>query len=113
MDHEEEAESSHAGQRRGNSSLGDADTDTEQGVDGNLVDVMDTVMDEEEEMRDRERLVKERRVDARRKRIRLLNDLLRDLDMVVYMELITLYYFEYVCMPNLAPSRPAPCSSMD
>ncbi|KAF1834196.1 DUF1746-domain-containing protein [Decorospora gaudefroyi] len=35
-----------------------------------------------------------RSLDARRKRIRMLNDLLRKLDMVVYMELITLYHLD-------------------
>ena len=37
---------------------------------------------------------RERRLDAKRKRIRLLGALLRDLDMVVYMELIALYHLD-------------------
>lgn len=42
--------------------------------------------------------VKERRLDAKRKRIRMLGDLLRELDLVVYMELLALYHLEYVCL---------------
>ncbi|KAL6703694.1 hypothetical protein ACN47E_009388 [Coniothyrium glycines] len=53
-----------------------------------------TSMDEEDEAREREKSMKERRLDARRKRIRMLNELLRDLDMVVYMELITVYHLD-------------------
>lgn len=52
-------------------------------------------IDEEEVQRLKDQLVKERRLDAKRKRIRMLNELLRELDLVVYMQLITLYHFEY------------------
>jgi hypothetical protein len=52
-------------------------------------------IDEEEEERYRVKNAKGRRLDAKRKRIRMLNELLRDLDMVVYLELITVYYLEY------------------
>lgn len=36
----------------------------------------------------------ERRLDAKRKRIQLLDHLLRDLDALVYLELLTLYYLD-------------------
>ncbi|KAF1937339.1 DUF1746-domain-containing protein [Clathrospora elynae] len=38
--------------------------------------------------------VTERRLDAKRKRIRMLNEVLRELDLAVYMELLTLYYLD-------------------
>lgn len=47
------------------------------------------------EEREREKQVQQRRMDAKRKRIQMLGELLRDLDMVVYLELITLYHLEY------------------
>jgi hypothetical protein len=50
--------------------------------------------DEEEVQRLQSQLVKERRLDAKRKRIRMLNELLRELDLIVYMQLITVYYSE-------------------
>ncbi|KAL1796499.1 hypothetical protein ACET3X_005039 [Alternaria dauci] len=49
---------------------------------------------EEAEQRDKEKAAKQRRLDAKRKRIQMLGELLRDLDMVVYLQLITLYYFD-------------------
>jgi hypothetical protein len=52
-------------------------------------------VDEEELQRLKDQLAKERRLDAKRKRIRMLNELLRELDLVVYMELITVYHLEY------------------
>lgn len=52
-------------------------------------------VDEGEAQRLRDQLVKERRLDAKRKRIRMLNDLLRELDLMVYMQFITVYYLEY------------------
>jgi hypothetical protein len=96
MNHE--AESSRAPQRHDDSSHADPDDA--------IVDVdVDMDIDEEADEREREKLAKERRLDAKRKRIRMLNELLRDLDMVVYMELITLYYFEYgqsLCAKTIA-----------
>ena len=50
--------------------------------------------EEEEDERERAKWAKERSLDTKRKRIRMLNDLLRELDMTVYMELIVLYYLE-------------------
>lgn len=47
------------------------------------------------EAREREKAVQQRRMDAKRKRIQMLGELLRDLDMVVYLQLITLYHLEY------------------
>ncbi|XP_014559207.1 hypothetical protein COCVIDRAFT_35473 [Bipolaris victoriae FI3] len=46
------------------------------------------------EEREREKQVQQRRMDAKRKRIQMLGELLRDLDMVVYVELITLYHLD-------------------
>ncbi|KAH3972445.1 hypothetical protein HBI56_001150 [Parastagonospora nodorum] len=79
----DEAESSGAAQRHGPNSP-------------ELVDPEDDLVeiDEEEVQRLKDQLVKERRLDAKRKRIRMLNELLRELDLVVYMQLITLYHFD-------------------
>jgi hypothetical protein len=61
--------------------------------------------DAEERQRLGEQLARERRLDAKRKRIRMLNELLRELDLTVYMQLITVYYLEYAHPPPaLAPS---------
>jgi hypothetical protein len=84
----DEAEPSRARQRHDDSPPEPADTDDAA-----------VAMDEEADERDREKLVQGRRLDAKRKRIRMLNELLRDLDMVVYLELITLYHLEYECSP--------------
>jgi hypothetical protein len=40
-------------------------------------------------------MASERRLDAKRKRIRMLNELLRELDLLVYMHLMAEYYLEY------------------
>jgi hypothetical protein len=87
----DEAESSEAAQRRGDSSheLEDAE------------DAM-TSVDEEERQRLKDQLAKERRLDAKRKRIRMLNELLRELDLMVYTQLITVYYLE--CDHPIAPA---------
>lgn len=90
----DEAESSGAAQRDGESSLERADPG----------DVIDEV-DDEEKQRLKDQLVKERRLDAKRKRIRMLNDLLRELDLVVYMQLITVYHLEYGRLPTAARPR--------
>jgi len=79
-----EAESSGAAQRNNGESAPEL-ADPE--------DLMGDV-DEEEKQKLREQLVEERRLDAKRKRIRMLNDLLRELDLVVYMQLITVYHLE-------------------
>ncbi|KAF2132178.1 DUF1746-domain-containing protein [Dothidotthia symphoricarpi CBS 119687] len=79
----DEGESSRAALRRISHASEDAD----------LNEVMMEV-NEEEDAREKEKISKERRLDAKRKRIRLLNELLRELDLVVYMELITLYYLD-------------------
>lgn len=62
-----------------------------------LEDAEDAILsiDEEERQRLKGQLAKERRLDAKRKRIRMLNELLRELDLMVYMQLITVYYLEY------------------
>ena len=80
----DEAESSGAAQRHGPSSPELVDPEED------LVEI-----DEEEVQRLKDQLFKERRLDAKRKRIRMLNELLRELDLVVYMQLITVYHFEY------------------
>jgi hypothetical protein len=77
------AESSEAAQRHADSSPELADSEDAT-----------TYVDEEEVQRLKDQLVKERRLDAKRKRIRMLNELLRELDLVVYMQLITIYYSE-------------------
>jgi hypothetical protein len=79
----DEAESSGAAQRHGH---------TEPEREDPEADVVQ--MDEEEVQRLKEQLVKERRLDAKRKRIRMLNELLRELDIMVYMQLITVYHLE-------------------
>jgi len=89
----DEAESSRAAQRHGDSPPELA------GAEDAIVDI-----DEEEVQRVKNQLVKERRLDAKRKRIRMLNDLLRELDLVVYMQLITVYHLEYgssSCIPSI------------
>ena len=82
----DEAESSGAAQRHGDRAPELADPEDA---------ITDIEVDEEEKQRVEEQLVKERRLDAKRKRIRMLNDLLRELDLVVYMQLITVYHLEY------------------
>jgi hypothetical protein len=84
----DEAESSGAAQRRpdGPPELADVEADTEDAI---------AQIDDEEVQRLKEQLVKERRLDAKRKRIRMLNELLRELDLTVYMQLIAVYHFEY------------------
>jgi hypothetical protein len=79
----DEAESSGAVQRHGHASPEPGGPEDEVHID------------EEEVQRLKDQLVKERRLDAKRKRIRMLNELLRELDLVVYMQLITVYHFEY------------------
>lgn len=65
--------------------------------DGSSADPIDhvTYIDPDEVERERAKYTKERRLDAKRKRIRMLGDLLRELDLVVYMELLALYNLEY------------------
>lgn len=68
--------------------------------DGSSPDHVDNIgdmadIDPGEAVRERAKHVKERRLDAKRKRIRMLGDLLRELDLVVYMELLALYHLEY------------------
>jgi hypothetical protein len=84
----DEAESSGAAQRRldGPPELADVEADTEDTI---------AQIDDEEVQRLKEQLVKERRLDAKRKRIRMLNELLRELDLTVYMQLIAVYHLEY------------------
>lgn len=89
--------SAHVSQRRdGYHVRAEDEEDQEVQEDGAaLRDEWENDDDEQEEAaHERDRYVKERRVDARRKRIRLLNELLRDVDMVIYMELMTVYYLD-------------------
>ncbi|KAH7119918.1 hypothetical protein B0J11DRAFT_534867 [Dendryphion nanum] len=51
-------------------------------------------IDPAEDAQQREQRVKERRVDAKRKRVIFLDHLLRELDMVVFLEFITLYHLD-------------------
>lgn len=95
---DDEGESSRA-RHHGESSAAHADPDDGRGqADAGPADVED-----EQEQR---KWIKERRLDAKRKRIRMLNELLRELDMMVYMQLITLYYLEYG--HTLPQGRPEP-----
>ncbi|KAF9735370.1 hypothetical protein PMIN02_001070 [Paraphaeosphaeria minitans] len=80
----EEAESSRAGQCR--SSIAEPDTDNDN--DGTA----DIELDED--IAQREQRVKERRLDAKRKRVVFLDHLLRELDTLVFLELITLYHLD-------------------
>lgn len=84
----DEAESSRAAARIDDSSPGYID---------NIADI-----DPEEDARQRIKYAKERRIDAKRKRIRMLGDLLRELDLVVYMELLALYHLECAYFHTLA-----------
>ncbi|KAI2478709.1 DUF1746 domain containing protein [Pyrenophora tritici-repentis] len=60
-----------------------------------LADLEDAIARlEEEEQREKEKQAKQARLDAKRKRIQMLGELLGDLDMVVYLELITLYHLD-------------------
>ncbi|KAF1842248.1 DUF1746-domain-containing protein [Cucurbitaria berberidis CBS 394.84] len=81
----DEGESSRAAQRHGDGNGSHPDVDPDDAI---------AAIDDEEDEREREKWAKERRLDAKRKRIRMLNELLRELDMTVYMELIALYYLD-------------------
>jgi hypothetical protein len=85
----DEAESSRLGER---SHHGDNDAEANLDSDGNIA--FDGL--EEEDEAQREQRFKERRLDAKRKRVNLLDHLLRELDTLVFVELITLYHLEYV-----------------
>jgi hypothetical protein len=85
---DDEAESSRAGQRHDDEAPAPEHHDTE------LDDVLDAV-DEEAEAAELQKELKERRVDAKRKRVKFLDHLLRELDTLVFLELITLYHLEY------------------
>lgn len=61
--------------------------------------------DAEETARAQELTAKERRLDAKRKRIVLLDQLLKDLDSLAFVELITIYYLEHVHPCNLSTVR--------
>ncbi|KAF1949979.1 DUF1746-domain-containing protein [Byssothecium circinans] len=81
----DEAESSRAGRRH--------EPDTEyDGHDGHD-DAIDEI-DEDEDETQRELRKKERRMDAKRKRLAFLDNLLRELDTLVFIELITLYHLD-------------------
>ena len=75
--------------------------------DGSSPDPIDDITDIDPEVVALERAkdAKERRLDAKRKRIRMLGDLLRELDLVVYMELLALYHLEYVLLSLHALTR--------
>ncbi|KAF2681233.1 DUF1746-domain-containing protein [Lentithecium fluviatile CBS 122367] len=77
----------HAGQRHGDTN--DADDHDEH--DGATEDLE---IDEEMNAAEREKQVKERRKDAKRKRVVFLDHLLRELDTLVFLELITLYHMD-------------------
>lgn len=78
----DEAESSRAGQRRSSA----AALEAEHEHDDSIADLV----------AQQEQRAKERRLDAKRKRVVFLDHLLRELDTLVFLELITLYYLEYI-----------------
>lgn len=53
-------------------------------------------VDSEYEAHEQKKEARERKLDTKRKRIRFLNGLLRELDITVYMHLIAIYHLEYV-----------------
>lgn len=81
---DDEAESSRAGLRR--SSIAASDTEHDDAVEG---------IAHEHDATQREQRAKERRLDAKRKRVVFLDHLLRELDTLVFLELIILYHLEY------------------
>ena len=85
----DEAESSRAGRRR--SSVADSDPDTDNDDNHGMAHV---AFGEDAALR--EQRVKERRIDAKRKRVVFLDHLLRELDTLTFLELIALYHLEYV-----------------
>jgi len=85
---DDEAESSRAGQRHG-----DDEASAPEHHDADPDDTLDE-MDDEMEAAEQEKFLKERRVDAKRKRVKFLDHLLRELDTLVFLELITLYHLE-------------------
>lgn len=99
-----EAESSAAGARHTQATSRDVDEDLQSPYpatgEGNEEEVEDDI-DPEEDALKREQRAKERRLDAKRKRLIFLEHLLRELDMVVFLEFITLYHLEYVLKQSL------------
>jgi hypothetical protein len=93
----DEGESSAAAQRPRDSAVA-ADAPVDALGDGAL-DV-DVDVDGEERQRLHTQLAGERRLDAKRKRIRMLNELLRELDLLVYMQFMAEYYLEYDPRPS-------------
>ncbi|KAF2192117.1 DUF1746-domain-containing protein [Zopfia rhizophila CBS 207.26] len=77
----DEAESSRAGLRYGNDTISDTELEP-------------TVIDKEEDAARREETARERRVDAKRKRVVFLDHLLRELDILVFLELVTVYHLD-------------------
>jgi hypothetical protein len=93
---DDEPESSRAGllrPRDGSSS----DVNREQEQEHAVIDVEED-SDGAEDAAEREKIAKERRFDAKRKRILFLENLLRELDTLVFLEFITIYHLEYVCL---------------
>jgi hypothetical protein len=91
----DEGESSAAAQRPRDSAVA-ADAPVDALGDGAL----DVDVDGEERQRLHAQLAGERRLDAKRKRIRMLNELLRELDLLVYMQFMAEYYLEYDPRPS-------------
>jgi hypothetical protein len=91
----DEGESSAAAQRPRDSAVA-ADAPVDALGDGAL----DVDGDGEERQRLHAQLAGERRLDAKRKRIRMLNELLRELDLLVYMQFMAEYYLEYDPRPS-------------
>lgn len=79
----DEAESSRAGRRSSSA----AALEAEHEYDNSIADLV----------AQQEQRAKERRLDAKRKRVVFLDHLLRELDTLVFLELIALYHLEYIC----------------
>ena len=84
----DEAESSRAGRRRSSLASYHAELDSDNAL-------MES--DAEEHSAVQQQRKKERRLDAKRKRVVFLDQLLRELDTLVFLELVALYYLEYSC----------------
>jgi hypothetical protein len=84
---DDEAESSRAAQRHA-----DRDAFATEHHDEDFDDVEGDLYEDPVEQ---EKFLKERRIDAKRKRVKYLDHLLRELDTLVFLELITLYHLEY------------------
>lgn len=91
----DEAESSRAAQDRYTPSTSHTTTRQHEDVeDGDHYEEEEDI-EEEEDPVEREQRLKQRRLDARRRRIIFLDHLLKEIDLLIFLELIALYHLEY------------------